>query len=231
MSISELLIRLTIGFVGLFALTRIMGRKEISQMTFFNFVSAIAIGSLTSMLILSQNLSIRNGVIALVGWTIFTLVMDTIDIKSKAARKVTTGDPIIVIKDGKIVERALKKSRLDVDSLMAMLRQKNVFSLNDVDYAVFETNGKISVMKIIEQQAATKKDINKISSAKVYPIPTEVISDGKILTKNLEKLNLDQNWLQQELSKAGIETVDNVFFAQVLQDGTLHIDQDNRRVH
>lgn len=211
LDISELLIRITIGFVGLFILTRIMGRKEISQMTFFNFVSAIAIGSLTANLVLGQNISIRNGLIALGGWTVYTLLMDTIDIKSKRARKITTGDPIIVVKEGKIVESALKKSRLDTDSLLAMIRQKNVFSLADIDYAIFETNGKISVMKKEEQQTATKKDVNKGTTQNKYPIPTEVVSDGKILSSNLQKLNLDQKWLHQELSKTGINNVEDGF--------------------
>ncbi|MDQ0231642.1 uncharacterized membrane protein YcaP (DUF421 family) [Metabacillus malikii] len=141
MGLMELMLRVAIGFFVLFTLARIMGRKEISQMTFFNFVSAIAIGSITANLVVSRNLSIRNGVLALVGWAAFTLIMDVIDIKSKRARIITTGDPIIVIKEGKIVERALKKSRLDLDALNTMLRQKNIFAVADVDYAIFETNG------------------------------------------------------------------------------------------
>ncbi len=129
MNIPELLIRITIAFVTLFILARIMGRKEISQITFFNFVSAIAIGSVTANLVINQNVSIRNGFIALIGWTIFTLFMDFVDIKSKKLRKITTGDPVVVIKEGNIVENALRKSRLDIDSLNAMLRQKSVFPL------------------------------------------------------------------------------------------------------
>ena len=95
MEFTELLLRIAIGFFVLFTLTRILGRKEISQMTFFNFVSAIAIGSIGANLVVNQNLSIRNGVMALVGWAIFTFIMDLIDIKSKALRKVVTGNPVV----------------------------------------------------------------------------------------------------------------------------------------
>lgn len=221
----ELLLRITLTFIVLFTLARIMGRKEISQMTFFNFVSAIAIGSIAANLAVSQNLSIRNGVLALAGWTVYTLIMDFIDIKSIRGRKVTTGDPIIVIKEGKIIESAMRKSRLDLDSLNTMLRQKNIFSLADVDYAIFETNGKVSVMPKESKQPLTKGDMNlSTMKNKVYPIATEVISDGNVLTNNLSKLNLDRNWLDQQLKQANIDSVEDVFYAEVQQDGSLYID-------
>ena len=93
MDASQLLLRVAIAFFVLFVLTRIMGRKEISQMTFFNFVSAIAIGSIAANLAVNSNLSILNGVLALMGWTVFTLAIAFIDIKFKKARKITTGEP------------------------------------------------------------------------------------------------------------------------------------------
>lgn len=232
MEIPELIVRISLGFIVLFILARIMGRKEISQMTFFNFVSAIAIGSIAANLAVNQNLSIQNGVLALAGWTAFTLVMDLIDIKSKKARKVTTGDPITVIKEGKIVERALKKSRLDIDALKTMLRQKNIFSLADVDYAIFETNGNLSVMPKEPKQPLTKSDMNKVNpSKKMVPLPTEVITDGMVLTNNLTKLKLDQAWLDQQLQQAGIKSASDVFYAEVQQDGTLFTDNRDNLIH
>ncbi|WP_053220214.1 YetF domain-containing protein [Virgibacillus senegalensis] len=231
MDLYELILRVSIGFLVLFVMTRIMGRKEISQMTFFNFVSAIAIGSITANLVANQNFSVRNGVIALVGWTAYTLVMDLVDIKSKKARKTVTGSPITVIKEGKIVEDGLKESRLDLDSLKALLRQKNVFSLKDVDYAVFETNGKLSVMKKQEKQSVTKSDMKVGSQPKTYTIATEVVSDGRILSNNLSKLNLDNAWLEQQLQQAGIDSVEDVFYAEVQQDGSLFIDSKDNLLH
>ncbi|RUL51294.1 YetF domain-containing protein [Lysinibacillus antri] len=224
MTLSELIIRLLIAFIVLFVVTRIMGRKEISQMTFFNFVSAIAIGSIAASLAIGSNVSIRNGVIALVGWAVFTLIMGFIDIKSKNARKVTTGEPIIVIKEGKIMEDALRKTQLDMDSLNSMLRQKDVFSLNDVDYAFFETSGNLSVMKKENKQPVTKGDLHIPKQSKIYPTATEVVSDGVINTNNLTRLNLDNEWLEQQLKNAGVNSVSEVFFAEVQPDGSLYID-------
>lgn len=231
MDIPELIIRIAIGFIVLFALTRFLGRKEISQMTFFNFVSAIAIGSITANLVVNQNLSITKGVLALIGWSAFTLLMDYIDIKSKKARKVITGDPIAVIKEGKIVERALSNSRLDIDSLKAMLRQNSIFSIADVNYAIFETNGKLSVMPKEPKQPLTKSDMNKVSSTKKVPIPTEVITDGRVLSDNLSKLHLDEKWLEQQLKQAGVNSASDVFYAEVQQDGTLFTDSKQNLLH
>ena len=225
MGISELLLRITIGFVVLFVLTRIMGRKEISQMTFVNFVSAISIGSITANLVVNQNLSILNGVIALTGWTVFTLVLAFVEIFSIKGRKVVSGDPVIVIKDGKIAEKALRIHRLDLDTLTSMLRQKNIFSISVVDYAIFETNGRLTVLLKENKQPVTKSDMSISSESKVYPIPTEIIVDGKILPDSLEKLNLDIDWVNSELKQHGADSAAEVFFGQVQTDGSLFIDK------
>ena len=225
MSVLELLIRITSTFFVLFMLARITGRKEISQMTFFNWVSAISIGSIAANVAVNQNLSLLNGVLALVGWTVFTLVMGFIDIKSKKGRKLTTGEPVIVIKNGQIMDRALRQVRLDLDSLRAMLRKKNVFQLSDVDLAIFETNGQLSVMKKDMQKAITKGDMNVITSPKPVPVATEFISDGAINYENLTSMNLDQTWLNNQLQQAGMLSVSDVFLAELQQDGTLYIDK------
>ncbi|WP_077211250.1 YetF domain-containing protein [Bacillus dakarensis] len=228
MGTGELLMRITIAFFVLFVLARIMGRKEISQMTFFNWVSAISIGSITANLAVNQNLSIQNGVLALVGWSIFTIFMGIIDIKSKVARKITTGQPEMVIKEGKIMEGALRRLRMDVDELSAMLRQKNVFAMSDVDYAILETSGRLSVMKKEEKQALTKSDANIFyQQPKKFKMATQVISDGKVITQNLSKLHLDSSWLEKQLEKAGVYSVTDVFFAEVQPDGSLYIDNKN----
>ncbi|MEH7178158.1 DUF421 domain-containing protein [Neobacillus vireti] len=224
MELHTLLLRITLGFFVLFLLTRIMGRKEISQMTFFNFVSAIAIGEIAASLVVDHQLSIRNGLIALAGWSIYTLIMSYIDIKSVHARKLLTGEPVILIKEGKIMEQALRSCRLDLDSLRAILRQKNVFSMAEVEYAIFETDGKLSVMKKESGQPVTKEDMNISIRKKVFPIATGVVLDGKITSESLEKLNLNTDWLQQNLQKAGVTSVSEVFYAEIQPDGTLFID-------
>ncbi|MGP4069496.1 DUF421 domain-containing protein [Halobacillus sp. B29] len=232
MDVIELLLRLALAFTVLLVLTRIMGRKEISQLTFFNFVSAISIGTIGGSLAIDASLSVRNGLIALVSWAVFTVFLGYLDIKSKDVRSFIDGQPIIVVKQGKLLEDELRKARLDLDSLNVLLRKKNVFSLNEVSYAIFETDGTLSVMKKTGDQPFTKKDGNVVSnSPAVHPIPTTVVSDGKINDANLQSLNLDQKWLHHQLKSAGVPSISDVFYAEVQKDGSLYIDKRNDTIH
>jgi uncharacterized membrane protein YcaP (DUF421 family) len=208
-----------------------MGRKEISQMTFFNFVSAISIGTIAASLAIDSSLSIRNGVISLVGWTAFTIILGFLDIKSKKVRYAIVGEPIILIRKGQILGDSLRKTRLDMDSLNSLLRKKNVFSITEVDYAIFETDGSLSVMKKETKQTITKSDMNIQQTPAVFPTSIAVISDGKINTNNLNELNLDQKWLDQELQSKDITSVTEVFYAEVQKDGTLYIDKTDNTIY
>lgn len=221
----EVVIRAVTSFLVLFILTRMMGRKEISQMTFFNFVSAISIGSIAANLVANPSFKLLHGILALSIWSIITILMDLIDLNSKKARMIVSGDPVMVIREGKIMGDALRKRRLDLNSLKAMLRQQGIFSLSDVDFAVFENNGNLSVLKKEVKQNATKGDFGiKAPSKKVVPLATEVIIDGSIVTQNLEKSNLEVEWLDEQLKNAGIHTLNDVLYAEVQTDGSLYID-------
>jgi uncharacterized membrane protein YcaP (DUF421 family) len=228
----ELILRIAIGFIVLLSMARWAGRKEISQMTFFNLVSAIAFGSIAAALVINPGVSIINGIIALLGWAAFTVLTDEIHLKSKKARKLLIGDPVIVIKKGKILEDALKQTRLDTDSLQARLREKSIFSLSDVDYAIFETDGKLSIMKKEPKQAVTKRDLNiAMSKGNFVPLSTELVADGQVNVKNLAKMNKDQTWLDDQLQHAGIQSIDDVFYAEVQPDGNLYIDKREDFLH
>ncbi|WP_369361844.1 DUF421 domain-containing protein [Priestia megaterium] len=228
MNILEIVIRVAISFLVLLVLTRIMGRKEISQMTFFNFVSAITIGTLSGALVTDQTLSMGNGLIALLAWSIFTITIGLMTIKSKKTRQIIDGEPVIVIKNGKIMEDALRKVRLDMDSLTASLREKDIFSLMDVEYAIFETDSKLSIMKKENKLPLTKSDMNIDKPKKdLFPLATEVIVDGVINTNNLAKLNLDRKWLYEKLQQLGVQSISEVFYAEIQKNGQLFIDTKN----
>ncbi|MCF6139166.1 DUF421 domain-containing protein [Alkalihalobacillus berkeleyi] len=231
MDFYELTLRLVLSFMMLLIITRIMGRKELSQITFHNFVSAVAIGNIGASLAIDDRLDVLSGIYALIGWTVFTVALGYIDIKSKRAMKWFNGDALIVIKEGKIMEGALRKARLDLDSLNLMLRRKSVFSIKDVDYAIFETDGTLSVMKKDNKQSVTKEDLGFSKSSSVIPIGTEVISDGKINEHNLLKLNLSPLWLEQQLRKAGVKDPSDIFYAEVQKDGSLYIDLKNDEIN
>lgn len=232
MSILELGIRILVAFLTLLIVTRIVGRKEISQMTFFNFVSAIALGSLGANVAINSNLSLQNGILSIIGWGLVTIVIGLVDIKSKKARVMIEGEPIIVIKDGQVMDQKLRQLRMDTDELISMLRKKNVFSLKDVDYAIMEIDGKLSVMKKEPKQSVTKNDLNiKSTTPQIYPISTTLVTDGQVLNDNLAKVNLSEEWLTAQLQSSGITAISDVFIAELQKDGSLYIDKRNDTVH
>ncbi|MGG3914350.1 YetF domain-containing protein [Rossellomorea vietnamensis] len=234
MTIIELSFRLILSFLLLLTMTRIMGRKEISQMTFFNFVSAIAIGTLGASLAIDSSISVRNGVFALAGWTIFTVVMGYADLKSKAFRKAVEGVPRVVVRKGEVMDAELNKVRLDLDALNVLLRKKNVFSIKEVDYAIFETDGTLSVMKKEKDQPLTKGDqqtFKSPGSTHQVAMPTALIEDGKIVMDSLHELHLDESWLKEQLTSQGITDMTDVFYAEIQKDGTLAIDRYNDLQH
>ncbi|GAA0427564.1 MAG: DUF421 domain-containing protein [Bacillota bacterium] len=224
MSTIELVLRLAVSFTILLALTRIMGRKEISKLTFFNFVSAISIGTLAASFAVDPTLSLFHGILSLLCWSAFTIFLGFLDIKSQRVRYVIEGEPIILIRKGEIVEDELRKSRLDIDDLNLLLRKKNVFAVSDVEYAIFETDGSLSVMKKEAKQSLTKKDMNiPPATNSIPPTSTTVIADGKINTNNLIALNLNKHWLEKQLQLRGVPSISDVFYAEIQQNGALYI--------
>ncbi|WP_342045434.1 DUF421 domain-containing protein [Bacillus sp. OTU530] len=231
MGILELIVRITLTYAVLLGLTRLMGRKEIGQTTFFNFVSAITIGAIGGAVVVDATLPLRNGIIALVGWSAITIALGFLDIKSKKVRLLIEGEPAIVIKDGKVMENTLRKARLDMDALNALLRKKDIFSLSDVSYAIFEVNGELTVIKK-ENKLVTAPNIHiRGIKQNVLPMALELIAEGKMNKENAQKLHVHKDWLEQQLHQIGIQSISDVFYAEVQQDGTLYIDKRNDILH
>jgi len=219
----EMIMRVTVTFIVLLILARFMGKKQISQLTFFHYVTGITIGSIAGEIAGVSKTPLLDGLVAMVWWAFLTMLMSYIAFKSKKARIILDDQPTIVVYEGKIVEASLKKLRLHLNDLSMMLREQSIFSIRDVHYAILETNGELSVLKKAGQEAATKKDVNAPAQVPKY-IPTEVIAEGKITPKNLMELNLTQEWLYEQLKKQGIGNVEHVFYAEVQTDGSLHVD-------
>ena len=222
----EMILRTTGAFVALLVLARILGKKQLSQLTFFHYITGIAFGSIAAEMAGQTDVKFLNGLTSLIWWAVLTLLASYIALKSSKIRVVLDDQPSIVVKEGAIMENALKKERLHINDLMMMLREQSIFSLQDVQYAILETNGELSVMKKVAQQEATKQDVKAPTSAPKY-LPTELISDGKIMKKNLTELSLTEEWLMKELRKKGVESADQVFLAQLQDDGSLFVEIKN----
>ena len=219
----EMTIRTVITFAVLLVLTRLMGKKQVSQLSFFHYVTGITIGSIAGNIAGESETPFWNGLISLILWALLTLLMSYISLKIPKARIALEDKPTIVIREGKILEGSMKSLRLHLDDLNMMLREQGIFSIKDAYYAVLETNGKLSVLMKAGQDPATKQDVKAPAPVPKY-IPSEIISDGVMVKKNLTELNLTEEWVHEQLKKQGVGKIEQVFYAEIQTDGSLHVD-------
>ncbi|WP_168120826.1 DUF421 domain-containing protein [Paenibacillus sp. HB172176] len=223
MTYGDILFRTATSFVALLVLTRLLGKKQVGQLTFFNYVTGITFGSTAAEIIVNRQITMLQGLSSLILWSLMAFLLALIALRSVKAREILDGQPTILIKQGKILENALAKQHLNIDDLSMMLRNKNVFSPEEIEFAILEPDGQLSVLKKTELLPATKRDV-QAASEPVRNIPIELIVDRKIVEKNLGKLELSSAWLLQQLKKAGT-SIEQVFYAELQLDGTLYIDK------
>ncbi len=217
------LVRSIIAFLTLHIFTRLLGKQQVSQLTFFDYVLGITIGSIAATL--TSDLSSRAWPhwVGLVSWTLMVIVFQWLTMHSRAVAKYINGEPVVLIMNGKIMEGALRKMRYTIDELLGQLRHHQIFDLEIVEFAVLETNGKISVLKKSQYVPVTPNDLNIPSKYK--GISTELIYDGVIIEENLRKVNLDRAWLEGYLKSLNIRTPGEVFLAVLDTQGKLFVDK------
>jgi uncharacterized membrane protein YcaP (DUF421 family) len=218
--------RTLVGFIILLILTRSLGKKQLSQMTFFTYITGIALGNIAGDMVVHRDIKVIDGITGMTLWAVLTLIVEFISLKSSKARIFMDGEPTIVIKKGKIIKEAMVSNNLNMDDLSMLLRIKDVFSVSEVDYAILEPNGQLSVLKKEEHESVTKKDSNIPISRRLY-IPTELVVDGKVVTKNLEELNVSKEWLLTQLKLNGVNATNEVFYAELQSDGSLYVNKAN----
>jgi uncharacterized membrane protein YcaP (DUF421 family) len=217
----EVVIRTLVAVIVLFFLTKMLGKRQVSQLSVFEYITGITIGSITAYVSLDLDNNWYLGVIALAVWILVSIGMEFLQIKSKIMRDLIDGTPRILIKNGKIMEDNMKKERITTNELMMQLRKKNVFLVADVEFAVMEPSGDINVLLMRENQPFTPKHLG----IKVAPeqAPQAVIMDGKIIDEPLAAAGLSRGWLKTELEKIGVSH-ENVFLGQVDGYGQLYVD-------
>jgi uncharacterized membrane protein YcaP (DUF421 family) len=217
----EVCFRTLSAIVVLLLMTRLLGKRQISQLSFFEYITGITIGSIAAVVSLDLEAKWYLGLLSLAVWVLVSLGMEYLQLKSKIGRDLIDSKATVLIKDGKVLEDNLKKERLTSDELLENLRSKNVFKTADVEFAVFEPNGNINVLLKKEHQPLTPSHLG----IKVAPEqePQAVIMDGNIMDEPLSTIGLNRKWLNTELEKMGV-SLDNVFLGQVDSYGQLNID-------
>lgn len=217
----EVIIRSLSVLIVLFILTKIRGKKQISQLSLFEYIIGITIGDISAETSVGVKSNFFYGISSLLVWTIIPLIISFSTLKNKRVREIFDGKAAVVIKDGKIQEDNLNKEKYSVDNLMELLRQKNAFNIADVEFAVLEPSGDLSVLMKKESQPLTPKDIQlKVPSEKESQT---VIMEGKILDEPLGLTGYNRAWLEAELQKLNI-ALDNVVVGQIDTYGKLTVD-------
>ncbi|QGR00060.1 DUF421 domain-containing protein [Paenibacillus psychroresistens] len=205
----------------LFVIARILGKKQISQLTFFEYIFGITLGELAGFMSTDIEGNYLHGIVALATWFVFAYLFEIITMKSIFLRKLVEGEGTVMIKDGKVLEANLKKERFTGDELMQSLRKKNVFNLADVEFALLESSGNLSVLVKQENQPVTPKDLG----VKVVAQPESqiVINDGEIMEEPLAIIGFTKVWLNKELDKRDTP-INSVFLGQLDAQGKLYLD-------
>lgn len=218
---TEIIWRSAAAVAVLFLMTRLLGKKQLSQLNFFHYIVGITIGEVAGFISLEIESHFMLGVAAMLVWTLIPLGFEWLSMKSKRIRSWFDGKGTVLIKDGKVLEDNLKKVMFTSDELMEELRKKNAFRVADVEFAVLETDGKVSVMLSKENQPLTPKSLGiKVPNEQE---PQTVIMDGEILDEPLATAGMSRGWLAAELEKIGVAK-ENVYLAQVDGYGELSVD-------
>lgn len=219
----EILIRAVGAFAAVIFITRMVGKSEVGRLTVTDFVNGIVIGSIAATLVIELNEPAGYYTFGLFIFMVLTIISQWAGMKYRPLHKILNDDPTVVVHNGKILEGNMHKMRYTVDDLTSQLRQQGAFNITDVEFAVAEPNGQLSVLLKSQALPLTPQDL-KIPT-KYKGIPSELIVDGVVIQQNLAQNKLDEKWLFGELQKHGIQSLQEVFYASLDADGNLYVDK------
>ncbi len=214
-------IKLILGFLLLFFLVRVIGKKLMNEITPFHFISAIVLSELLGNAVYDEKIPLPHIFYTILVWGGLIFLVDYVALKFSYLKQRFEGKPSMVIRNGQIDYEQLKKNRMNINQLQSLLRQSETFSIREVAYAFIEANGSISILKKTPYQKTTQEDFN-MSPQAVY-LPFTLIRDGKVIKENLREINQDEHWLRQQLQMNEIYQIEEVLFAEWLEGDGLYV--------
>lgn len=205
-------IRAIVLYILVLVVMRLMGKREIGQLQPFELAISIMIADLATIPMADTGIPISNGIIPILGLLLMHLLISIVNIKSIKARKIICGKPAILIYRGRIDETVMKKERFTINELQERLRGNNVINIGDVEYAILETSGQVTVIQKPNKRTTIPEDFNMMPEYE--GVPYDLIIDGKIMYDNLKAIGKDYQWLRKEISKFKVEP-ENVLVATI----------------
>ena len=217
MEIIKVILTSVLSAAALFVIAKFMGHKQISQLDFFDYICGITIGSIAAELATELETPWKP-LIALVSYGVISVILNFLTRKFPRARRLVNGTPTILFNEGKLYRKNMKKSKLDLSEFLLLCREQGYFDLDEIQTAVFEPNGRLSVLPKSAYRPVTPKDLE--ITVKSAHIGTEVIMDGRILEENLYRMGRDEKWLRKQLKAQGNKKAKDIFL------GMYHADDD-----
>lgn len=209
--ILDVILRALISLIALFSVTKLLGKKQVSQLSLFDYVIGISIGNFAAEMTTDLDLPYTHGVVAVLIFGLVAYLVSVFTMKSISLRRFFIGTPTVLIQEGKILMKGLKQVKFDVNDLLEERRGNGYFDISQIEYALMEANGKLSILPKGENFPVTIKDMNiKPEKQSLY---ANIIIDGKIMYTNLKNMNKDKKWLVQELKIKGYKTFENILLA------------------
>lgn len=207
----DTIIRALISLTALFLITKLLGKKQVSQLSLFDYVIGISIGNFAAEMTINIESQYANGLTAVLVFGLVAYLVSILTMKSIKLRRFFMGTPTILIQNGKLIEQNLKKVKFDINELLEECRINGYFDISQIEYALMEANGEVSILPKGEYLPVTIKDLNLKASKQ--ELVANIIIDSRIMHNNLKNMKKDKAWLEKELKIKGYKTLDNILLA------------------
>ena len=215
----DVTIRALSSLVTLFLVTKMLGKKQVSQLSLFDYVIGISIGNFAAEMTINLETNELNGIWAVILFGIFAYLISILTMKSIILRRFFMGTPTMIIKNGKILEKNLKKVKFDINDMLEEIREEGYFDISQIEYAIMEANGKFSILPKSSYRPLTPNDINITVSQE--GMCANVIIDGKIMKNNLKSINKDEEWLLKQLKLKKDDDISKILLATIDNKGNI----------
>ncbi len=233
MELMTILLRTLFTYFFMLLLLRLMGKRELAKMSVFDVVISIMLAEMAVLAIEDVEKPAYYFYLPMIGIGLLEIGMAFLSLKSRRMRTWIEGSPSVLIENGQIREQALRQNRINLDDLLIQLRQKNISHLADVEFAILEPTGELSVFPKREKQPVTKEELGVTAARPTVPVahdglPLPLIMDGKVQEDNLARIGQNTFWLKKEIRKQGIREFKEVFFCSIDSQGRLYIDKKDK---
>ena len=209
MEVLQVVLASLFSAVILFLIAKVIGHKQVAQLEFFDYITGITIGSIAAELATTLDKPWWKPTISMLVFGSITVALSVITRRFARSRKFINGTPTIIMNDGKLYRENMKKAKLELSEFLLLCRQEGYFNLGDIQIAVFEYNGKLSILPISAKRPLNPEDMGL--NPKPEHIGTEIIMDGKVMGDKLKRKGLNDEWLRKELKKQGYKSAKEIF--------------------